>query len=89
MIGLPLLAKQSRSNGDRRSQIEKHVIVSVRSNMPKKAQQSFLNQMLDPPIKIPRSALGWRRFLVDICYHDNSKNDKVFVCLKRVPAERG
>ena len=38
----------SRANGDRRSQIEKHVVVSVRSNLPQKVQQSFLNQSLDP-----------------------------------------
>ena len=34
----------SRANGDRRLQIEKHVVLSVRSNLPRKVQQSFLNQ---------------------------------------------
>ena len=45
----------------------------------KKHNSPFWTKCWTPPIKIPRSAPGWRRFLVDICYHDNSKNDKVFV----------
>ena len=58
-FGVCLQSSISRANNDRRSQIEKRVVVSVRSNynLPqKKVQQSFLNQSLDPQSKIPGSA---------------------------------
>ena len=37
-------------HSDRRSQIEKYVVVSVRSSLPPNVQQSFLNQSLDPHV---------------------------------------
>ena len=52
MLSLSLLQSSvSLATGDRRSKIEKHVVISVRSNLTKKVQQSFLNQSLDPPVQ--------------------------------------
>ena len=52
MLSLSLLQSSvSLATGDRRSKIEKHVVISVRGNLTKKVQQSFLNQSLDPPVQ--------------------------------------
>lgn len=51
MICSHLLAKQHfPRHSDRRSQIERHVVVSVRSSLPQNVQQSFLNQSLYPQV---------------------------------------
>ena len=44
----------SRANGDRRSQIEKHAVVSVRSNLPQKSlvNSPFWTKVWTPPISI-------------------------------------
>ena len=41
----------SRTNGDRRSQIEKHVVVSVRSNLPQKSSTVLSEPKFGPPNK--------------------------------------
>ena len=39
----------SRANGERRSQIEKHVVVSVRSNLPQKSSTVLSEPKFGPP----------------------------------------
>ena len=59
MICSPPLAKHfiSRANGERRSQIEKHVVVSVRSNLPLKISTVLSEPKVGPPqSKIPGNA---------------------------------
>ena len=40
-----------RVNGDRRSEIEKHVVVSVRSDLPQKSSTVLSEPKIGPPIK--------------------------------------
>ena len=46
----------SRANGDQRSQIEKHVAVSVKSDLPQKSSTVLSEPKSGPPAIIPGSA---------------------------------
>jgi len=60
MICLPLLQSSiSCANSDRRSQIEKHVVVrDVRSNLPQKRSTVLSGPNFGPPNKNPGSTPG-------------------------------
>ena len=59
MICSPLLESIiSRAHGDRRSQIEKHVVFSVRSNLPSKCSTVLSEPKFGPPPP-PKSKMTW------------------------------
>ena len=77
-----------RTNGDRRSHVEKQVVVSTFSAGHKKVQQSLLNQTLDPP---PPAKSNFPGSATDVSLSVHTFNPETLraspFCLKiRIPA---